>query len=575
MSGAKGLLSCLEPLTKLLGLRATQLASSEGRSLPIKDLNGVVFSRLKKQVEGQNSMNPLVQERLKNCQMLPSLPGAALQILQLCESADPDLIKMTENSPFYGLRREVHTLSHALSLLGANSVRTLALSFSLVQGLRRDASEGRELPNYWRRSLISGIASRALGDWAQMPQKEELFLVSLLQDVGMLALREAFPEMYANLVEESQGRHETLLQLEQEELECDHGEVSSWLARQWHLPEIYQLALRFSHDPDPSAVPEDSLSFVKFVALSGLLADIWVGGDTAGATNRAKAAVSESTRMSGEDLQSILERIAETQEEVSSIFEVSLGSPESTKSILDQANQALAVLSMETVRDAYQASVKAEGLASRNQQLKELAERDALTGLYNRAHLDRILGKEFEWAKERGIPMSLVFLDIDNFKEINDKCGHQAGDQVLAGVAKTVSEQIRKMDTLTRFGGEELVLLLPNTDKSGAGVISERIREAVATETRGIALVKSVHVTVSLGYATQSPEEPFDGIAEILRAADKALYQAKSAGKNRSVAFSASDLASPKPLQSESWTSPSQESQLLPVDGTSWSDLRP
>ncbi len=96
MSGAKGLLSCLEPLTKLLGLRATQLASSEGRSLPIKDLNGVVFSRLKKQVEGQNSMNPLVQERLKNCQMLPSLPGAALQILQLCESADPDLIKMTE-----------------------------------------------------------------------------------------------------------------------------------------------------------------------------------------------------------------------------------------------------------------------------------------------------------------------------------------------------------------------------------------------------------------------------------------------------------------------------------------------
>ena len=314
-------------------------------------------------------MNPLVQERLKNCQTLPSLPGVALQILQLCEGEHLDLIKMTEvisqdpaltlhmlklvNSPFYGLRREVHTISHALSLLGANSVRTLALSFSLVQGLRRDDSEGRELPNYWRRSLISGVASRALGDWAQLPQIEELFLVSLLQDVGMLALRESFPETYANLVEESHGQHETLLQLEKEKLECDHGEVSSWLARQWHLPEIYELGLRFSHDLDPSEVPEGSLSFIKFVALSGLLADIWVSEDTAGATNRAKAAVSESTRMSGEDLQSILERIAETQEEASSIFEISLGSPESTRSILEQANQALAALSMETVRDAY------------------------------------------------------------------------------------------------------------------------------------------------------------------------------------------------------------------------------
>ena len=391
----------------------------------------------------------------------------------------------------------------------------------------------------------------------------------------MLALRESFPETYGNLVKGSRGRHEALLQLEREEFGCDHGEVSSWLAQQWHLPEIFELALRFSHDPEPSDIPEGSQSFIKFVAFSGLLADIWVSEDTASATNQAKASVSGATSMSGEDLQTILGRIAETQEEVSSIFEISLGSPESTRSILNQENQALAALSMETVRDACRASFKAEGLASRNQQLKELAERDALTGLYNRAYQDTIIEKEFEWAKERGVPMSLVFCDIDNFKVINDKYGHQAGDQVLAGVAKTVSEQIRKMDTLTRFGGEELVLLLPNTDKSGAGVISERVRQAVASETRGLALGKSVHVTVSVGYATQSPEEPFGDTAEILRATDKALYRAKNLGKNRSVAFSASDLESLEPLDNTSWSSHSQESQLLQVDGSLRSDLRP
>ncbi len=536
-------------------------------------------------------MNPFVQERLKNCQTLPSLPGVAVQILQLCEGEHPDLTRMTQvisqdpaltvhvlklvNSPFYGLRREVHTISHALSLLGANSVRTLALSFSLVQGLRRDDSEGSELPNYWRRSLTCGVASRVLGEWAQMPQKEELFLVSLLQDVGMLALREAFPESYTKLVNDSGGNHETLLELEREEFECDHGEVSSWLARQWHLPEIFELALRFSHDPDPARVPQGSREFIKFVALSALISDIFMGEDTVGATNRAKDAVSESTQMSGEDFQTILTRIAETQQEISNVFQINLGSAEATKSILDQANQALATLSMETVRYAYEASVKAEGLASRNQQLKELAERDALTGLYNRAHLDRILEKEFEWTKERGIPMSLVFCDIDNFKKINDEYGHQAGDSILAGVAKTVSDQTRKMDTLTRFGGEELVLLLPNTDESGAGVISERICGAVARETRGLASGKPLRVTVSLGYATQSPERQFDSTTELLRAADQALFQAKSAGKNRAVAFSSSNSSSLKTLEAGFSDSHPHESPLLPINGHPHSDLRP
>ncbi len=536
-------------------------------------------------------MNPFVQERLKNCQTLPSLPEVAVQILQLCEGEHPDLIRMTEvisqdpaltvhvlklvNSPFYGLRREVHTISHALSLLGANSVRTLALSFSLVQGLRRDDSEGSELPNYWRRSLTCGVASRALGEWANMPQKEELFLVSLLQDVGMLALREAFPESYTDLVNNSLGCHETLLRLERAEFQCDHGEVSSWLAQQWHLPEIFELALRFSHDLDPAEAPEGSLKFIKFVALSALVSDIFISEDTASATKRAKDAIADSTEMSGEDFQTTLARIAETQQEASNVFEINLGNPEATKSILDQANQALATLSMETVRYAYEASVKAEGLASRNQQLKELAEHDALTGLYNRAHLDRILEKEFEWTKERGIPMSLVFCDIDNFKKINDEYGHQAGDSILAGVAKTVSEQTRKMDTLTRFGGEELVLLLPNTDAAGAGVISERIREAVATETRGIASGRPLRVTVSLGYATQSPERPFDGTTELLRAADQALFQAKSEGKNKTVAFSPSDSSSLKTLQADFSDSDPNESIPLPVNGHSHSDLRP
>ena len=288
-------------------------------------------------------MNSLVTERLKNCQTLPSPPGVAMEILDLCREEIPDIQRIAAvigrdpalashvlrvvNSPFYGLRNEVNTISHAMMLLGANSVRTLALSFSLIQGLRRDETAAMELPNYWQRCLISAVACRALGGWLQMPNQEGLFLVGLLQDVGMLALRESFAELYVDLVTQADNSHEQLLELERAAFECDHGEVSGWLAQEWHLPEIYQSCLRFSHELDHPQAPADLLCFIKLVALSGMVADIWVGKDSSSAAETAKTAAQELVGIGEQEFRMVLSRIAEAQGEVARVFKVNLGEP--------------------------------------------------------------------------------------------------------------------------------------------------------------------------------------------------------------------------------------------------------
>ena len=149
-------------------------------------------------------MNSLVTERLKNFQTLPSPSGVATEILDLCREEIPDIKRITAvigqdpalaphvlrvvNSPFDGLRNEVDTISHVTMLLGANSVRTLSLSFSMIQGLWCDETAAMELPNYWQGCLISAVACRALGGWLQMPNEEGLFLMGLLKDVEMLDL---------------------------------------------------------------------------------------------------------------------------------------------------------------------------------------------------------------------------------------------------------------------------------------------------------------------------------------------------------------------------------------------------
>jgi diguanylate cyclase (GGDEF)-like protein len=174
------------------------------------------------------------------------------------------------------------------------------------------------------------------------------------------------------------------------------------------------------------------------------------------------------------------------------------------------------------------------GVAIENARLHRVVERqavtDALTGLANRRQFYEVLGREYERAQRFGTPLSLILLDIDDFKQINDTRGHLAGDAVLHGVAATLAELIREIDMAARYGGEEFAILLPQTAQDGAAQLAERLRREIAARPIRFGPDEIDGITASFGVAA-GPEDSMTQI-DLIASADAALYQAKRDGKN-------------------------------------------
>jgi two-component system cell cycle response regulator len=173
-----------------------------------------------------------------------------------------------------------------------------------------------------------------------------------------------------------------------------------------------------------------------------------------------------------------------------------------------------------------------DGLRSMLQDSVSMAYTDGLTGVYNRRYMNAHLDRKIMEIAETGKPLSLVFFDLDHFKQVNDEHGHAAGDAILRGVAKRVSACIRNFDLLARYGGEEFVVIMPDAPHDIAISVAERLRSAIEREPMETDEPdKTLAVTTSLGVATTSDfnETP----DELIERADKALYEAKRKGRNR------------------------------------------
>jgi diguanylate cyclase (GGDEF)-like protein/PAS domain S-box-containing protein len=164
-------------------------------------------------------------------------------------------------------------------------------------------------------------------------------------------------------------------------------------------------------------------------------------------------------------------------------------------------------------------------LLARNFTLKKLASTDNLTGLWNRLHFHNTALCELERAKRYHLPLSLILFDIDYFKHFNDSYGHQTGDDILITIAKLIQEQLRTNDTFARFGGDEFIILLPNTAAAAALQTAEKIRGIIES----CKASPAEKITLSMGVAEYIADET---IADWIKRADDALYLAKRSGRN-------------------------------------------
>lgn len=203
--------------------------------------------------------------------------------------------------------------------------------------------------------------------------------------------------------------------------------------------------------------------------------------------------------------------------------------------VLARINTQLRILCMQQELEK-----KNNELMSKNALLEQMAITDGLTCLYNKTYILTRLNGEISHCARYNEPISFIMLDIDNFKKINDTYGHVAGDIILKNVAGQILKSIRDVDIASRYGGEEFLVVCPNTDLTGTQVLAERIRENVQNCMFKLSDTNKVFVTVSLGIRCVLPNPSMSNANEIDRLiseADAALYKAKTTGKNKVEVF--------------------------------------
>ncbi len=218
--------------------------------------------------------------------------------------------------------------------------------------------------------------------------------------------------------------------------------------------------------------------------------------------------------------------------------------------VMNAANRAIANLSGIRRQEYLLSTLTRQNveLDSQSREFREMAIRDGLTGLFNHSYVVERLDEEFERAVRFGRELSVLFMDLDHFKFFNDAHGHQAGDEILQILAGLMTKAVRESDTLARWGGEEFVIVSPETNQEDACMLAETIRKSVAEHPFPNAAQQPLGiVSLSIGVASGS-----DGTASaenLLRFADEAMYCAKNSGRNRAVLYSGSeqvnDVAAP------------------------------
>jgi len=171
-------------------------------------------------------------------------------------------------------------------------------------------------------------------------------------------------------------------------------------------------------------------------------------------------------------------------------------------------------------------------LVETTRRLEEMAIRDELTGLFNRRHVLEELRAEFSRSARFSLSLTCMEIDLDLFKDVNDHYGHQAGDRVLRQISELFQKGFREPDILARIGGEEFLVILPQTDVQGAMAKAERLRQQVAEQLFTIDYEKTIRLTISIGVAAY-PDKRIRNIDDLVKIADDALYESKKAGRNR------------------------------------------
>jgi diguanylate cyclase (GGDEF)-like protein len=625
------------------------------------------------------SHNALIDPPDMGGRPLPSPKGVALAIMQACQKEDTtvaSIAALVQTDPSLTGRllqranaasssgRAVLAVGDAVSRLGLQSVRHLALSFSLIDQYNSGQCAGFNYPAFWSHSLLMGAAAQELGKVLRLGASDEMFTCGLLSRIGLLALATAYPKEFSDIL--AQGAvGSQLIEVERRSLKVDHTRMSCVLLAQWGVPAVFIDAVHHHEDPvdapliegsrlwqlsrvlylakqlaDFLVSPTEETAYVmpKLVLMAGrmgialaefeacvdaivvswneygrqlsvrshmvppfsklvqmqvrpdqttnlnwlrvliveddpIVAELLVAwlrdvcGYTVMTAKNGQEALAvamnylphvvisdwlmpvmdglelcKALRSSawGENIYLLMLTSVSEENELYRAFDAGvddfLVKPVNTKALSARLKAAWRYVRLRDAweRDHSRLTTAAAELALTNRRLQESALSDPLTGLANRRAGVTVLSQVWSASVRYGHPLSVIMIDIDHFKSINDAHGHTVGDMVLQQVSQCLRATLRKEDSVFRWGGEEFLMICPSVGMQECALFAERLRklvEQVRVQLDG----KVIQLTISAGVSSWAADSKH--VEEMLGQADVALYEAKNGGRNRVVNF--------------------------------------
>jgi diguanylate cyclase (GGDEF)-like protein len=495
-----------------------------------------------------NNLQNFFDEKLR----LPSPPSIALKILEAVREednsfddlaqiikSDPSLsirILKVANSSLYGLSRPVSSLSQATSLIGTDALKNIALSFVIVQEFQNAPQGSFDLDHFWRRAITAAVAAEILGN-AVGHRDPDLFVSGLLQDIGVLILFISQTDSYITVLDEKRVSGESTSATEKNQFGFDHTEVGYFLLNSWNLPESINQPIRYHHAAeDAEASFQDS---ARVLGCADMIAAMYHSTHSNQKSMEVHSVADKQWQLSGEEVDELIDKVGEQSREILELFAIDPGKIKPFSQIMQDANEELGELNFsyeQIVLELKQAKQNADQLAvelqQANSKFRELAYRDGLTGVYNHRYFQKVFKTEIERAVRYKHPVSLLMLDIDFFKKVNDTYGHTVGDDILRDVSAVFVRLVRNCDIVARYGGEEFTIILPDTGATGAKVLSQRLRRGVEQE-KFDSGGQLISVTISIGISSTDMEGMDPTRASLIECSDQALYKAKENGRNR------------------------------------------
>jgi len=499
-------------------------------------------------------------QRICSNPRIPSLPQVAYRVLTLCQdpevkfadlaatlSGDPaiaaKLLQMA-NSPFFGVGDPVTSIPSAVLRLGLKVTRASVLAYALAAEMNRYGQDRTHLESIWMESLAGAVSARTLAVKMHPACAEHAFVIGLLQDIGRLAIACAVPDLREEILRRYSDQPGSLIEeIESAVLGVSHPEISARLLAGWGLPDEICCPILHHHpfvEPVPESVQPAHARMIAIARFAAAAARFLASGGRGINPVSLTGVRGSYVRLTAQEVPELLGETLAGVRQLQSLFNHVPEDRSVVEAVYARAGLEIARLAVEVAQEASEREDTQIQSAQRLQQsideLKDMVDHDALTGLLSRRAVMQKLAACLMGCRERGRGFSVLFIDIDGFKAVNDAAGHAGGDEMLQKLGQTLSEMVRDEDDCGRYGGEEFLLLLTHAALEDALAIAERIRIEVQRRSR-CWVDGCPGITLSLGVVHLTPASVITA-DDLVRKADACMYDAKSNGRNCSRAVS-------------------------------------